>query len=320
MGGTTGVVRLPSYVEITFNTWRVLPWLVQLRGELFWATWAWARWPRPPRVAGGGPPRTSRRREDPGPGRRAVGPPPQAGLAQRLRPEDPRGHRRLWRLPVRGSLRLPGSSQRQRGGRHGPDPRALRGAGQGLPLRANLSFAGEDGRGRPPGGGLRGHRRPQPRPALRRRAEARKARGLCGAGRVRLAGRRPAALPGREGQRPEVHDVRDLGLPRRLPRHAADLPCGRVRQTRLQRGRIFALVPGADPLVPRLARRAAAAMVSHALQRLLRVRQRRQLHRGNVPGDAQPGAAPAAGEQPLQEPLRHGSGAACGPARAAWRG
>ena len=49
----------------------------------------------------------------------------------------------------------------------------------------------------------------------------------------------------------------------------------------------------------------AAAMVSHALQRLLRLRDRRQLHGSDVPGDAQHHQGAAAAEQPLQEPLRH---------------
>ena len=50
---------------------------------------------------------------------------------------------------------------------------------------------------------------------------------------------------------------------------------------------------------------AAAAMVSHALQRLLRGRDRRQLHRGLLHGHAQPDQDAAAGEQPLQESVRH---------------
>ena len=54
-----------------------------------------------------------------------------------------------------------------------------------------------------------------------------------------------------------------------------------------------------------LARGAAAAMVSDALQRLLRVRQRRQLHRGRVHGHAQHLKELQAAEQPLQERVRH---------------
>ena len=85
-------------------------------------------------------------------------------------------------------------------------------------------------------------------------------------------------------------------------------------------GRILPLHADADPVVSRLARGLAAAMVSHALQRLLRVRHRRQLHGSQLPGHAQHHRAPAAGEQPLQEPLRHGDRAAAAPAKAAWRG
>ena len=70
-------------------------------------------------------------------------------------------------------------------------------------------------------------------------------------------------------------------------------------------GEYYHYMPHADPVVPRVAGGLAAAMVSHALQRLLRVRDRRQLHRGLVHGHAQHHQAPAAGEQPLQEPLRH---------------
>ena len=55
-----------------------------------------------------------------------------------------------------------------------------------------------------------------------------------------------------------------------------------------------------------LAKACRCEKTSHALQRLLRMRDRRQLHRGFVPGDAQRRASPAAGEQPLKESLRHG--------------
>ena len=60
-----------------------------------------------------------------------------------------------------------------------------------------------------------------------------------GAGRVRLARGGRRAVRGGQVERPEVHDVRDVGVPRRLPRHAADLPRGRVRQAGLQRGGVL---------------------------------------------------------------------------------
>ena len=61
------------------------------------------------------------------------------------------------------------------------------------------------------------------------------------AGRVRLARGRPPAARGGQVERAEVHDVRDLGLPRRLPRHAGDLSGRRVRQAHLQRRRVLPL-------------------------------------------------------------------------------
>ena len=71
-------------------------------------------------------------------------------------------------------------------------------------------------------------------------------------------------------------------------------------------GEYFHYMADADRLRTRSWRvGAAAAMVSDALERLLRGRHRRQLHRGLVHGHAQPDRASAAGEQPLQEPLRH---------------
>ncbi len=94
-----------------------------------------------------------------------------------------------------------------------------------------------------------------------------------------IARRRPRIARSGQVERAEVHDVRDLGLPRRLPRHAADLSSGRFRQAHLQRRGVLPLHADADRVVSRLAGRASAAMVPHALQRLLRVRNRRQLHR-----------------------------------------
>ena len=70
-------------------------------------------------------------------------------------------------------------------------------------------------------------------------------------------------------------------------------------------GRILPLHGRADRLVQGLARRPAAAVVSDALERLLRGRDRRQLHRSLLHGHAQRDRASAAGEQPLQEPVRH---------------
>ena len=113
---------------------------------------------------------------------------PQGSLETRLRPEDPRRHRRLRRLPVRRAVRLSRSSQRHRDGGERPLSRPLPGAGPGLPLPEDLSFAGRDGQGRGDRGHFPGDRRPQPRPARHRRAQARQARGHGGAGRLRLAG------------------------------------------------------------------------------------------------------------------------------------
>ena len=146
--------------------------------------------------------------------RRPTDPERLARLEARLRPQDPRGHRRLRRLPVRRGLRLPGSSQRRGGGRQRPVSRPVRRAGQGLPLREDVSVAGRTGQGRHDRGRLRGDRRPQPCPALHRGAQARQARGLRGAGRLRLARGRRQAVRGGQGERPEVHDVRDVVLPR----------------------------------------------------------------------------------------------------------
>ena len=83
-----------------------------------------------------------------------------------------------------------------------------------------------------------------------RRAQARQARGLGGAGRLRLAGGRRQAVGGGHVQRPEVHDVRDVRVPRRLPRHAADLPGRRVRQARLHaKGNTSTTCPRRSPRI-----------------------------------------------------------------------
>ena len=53
--------------------------------------------------------------------------------------------------------------------------------------------------------------------------------------------RRPTAVRGGQEVGPEVHDVRDVVLPRRPVRDAADLPRRRIRQDGLQRGRVLPL-------------------------------------------------------------------------------
>ena len=80
---------------------------------------------------------------------------------------------------------------------------------------------------------------------------------------------------------------------------------GGLRQARVFRRRVLPLHAHADRFVQGLARRPAAAMVSDALECLLRRRDRRQLHRGFLPGHAEHDRPLAAGEQPLQESLRH---------------
>ena len=218
------------------------------------------------------------------------------------------------------AVRFPGSSQRDGDGRQRPVSGPLQRPGQGMPLQQDLSVAGGTAQGRLDRGRVFGHRRPQPCPARDRRAEARQARGHGGAGRLRLAGRRRQTAGGGQVERAEIHDVRDLRLPRRLLRDAADLSFRRLRQTHLFGGRILPL--HAHPIDSYHGWRigAAAAMVSHALERLLRMRQRRQLHRSDLPGHAQPDQGDAAGEQPLQESLRRPRSPCFGPARAACRG
>ena len=58
-------------------------------------------------------------------------------------------------------------------------PDRCRRTGQGLPLPKTYPSLEELVKDDSAGGGLRGHRRPQPRPALHRRAAARQARGLA---------------------------------------------------------------------------------------------------------------------------------------------
>ena len=73
-------------------------------------------------------------------------------------------------------------------------------------------------------GRVRRHRRAEPRPAGHRGAQGRQARRLGRAGGLRVAGGRRRALRGRQDHRPQVHDVRDVLLPRGPLRHAADVP------------------------------------------------------------------------------------------------
>ena len=147
------------------------------------------------------------------------------GLEADLRPQDPRRPRRLRRLPVRRGVRVPGPSQRRGRRRQRPDPRPLRRAGQGVPLREDVPVAGRDGEGRHDRGGLRRHRRAQPREALHRGAQARQARRLRRAGRASARSRRPSELfeavksSGRKYMMFETSCYHDD-----LPRDAADLP------------------------------------------------------------------------------------------------
>ena len=66
--------------------------------------------------------------------------------------------------------------------------------------------------------------------------------------------------------------------PRRLLRHAADLPRRRLRPADLLRRRVLPLQPDADPLVQGMADRHAAPVVSDALDRLLHRRHRQAVH------------------------------------------
>ena len=65
---------------------------------------------------------------------------------------------------------------------------------QGLPVQQDLSLARGTGQGRPDRGGFYRHRRAQPCAALHRSAETRQARGLRGAGRLRVTGGRGASV------------------------------------------------------------------------------------------------------------------------------
>ena len=88
-----------------------------------------------------------------------------------------------------------------------------------------------------------------------------------------------------------------------LLRDAADLQRRRFGKLVYSEGEYYHYMPDADRLVQGLAHRPAAAMVSDALERLLRGRHRRQLHRGLVHGDAEHHRAPAAGEQRYKNPF-----------------
>ena len=88
-------------------------------------------------------------------------------------------------------------------------------------VREDLSVARRDGQGRLDRGDLRGHRRAEPRPALHRSAQARQARRHRGAGRLGHLEDADKLFETGQDLGPEVHDVRDVLLPRRPVRDAA---------------------------------------------------------------------------------------------------
>ena len=115
---------------------------------------------------------------------------------------------------IRSAVRFPEPPECRGGRGHRSDPRALRRAGEGLPVREDLSVVRGDDQGRQDRGGVHRHRCAESRAAGRRGAGAREARRLRRAGGLRFArGCRPP-VRGREEERPEVHDVRDVLFPR----------------------------------------------------------------------------------------------------------
>ena len=250
-----------------------------------------------------------------GPGQKVLG---ASGVATSPRPKgawQPVSERKI-RVGIVGygvcqfgaAVRLPGSSQRHGGGRQRPVSRPLPRAGEGLPLPEDLSVAGRTcsrtTRSRPCSW------RPTP-PATPGTASTSSS----------TASTWPTAVPAVFGSLEDAHKlletVKSSGRKYMMFETSAfHEDCYAMRQIYraggfgkliYTEGEYFHYMPPPIASFHELAGRPSAAMVSHALQRLLRVRDRRQLHRSFLHGDAQHHQAPAAGEQPLQESLRHGN-------------
>ena len=211
----------------------------------------------------------------------------EEGMEARQRSEDSGGHRRQRRLQVRAVVRFSGSPERHGGGGQRLVSRPIRRNGESLPLRKDVSFTGRVSERRLDRGGVRGHRRAEPRQALHRSAQARKTRGQRSSGAfgslddafklyetVKSTGKKYMMF-----ETSAFHE--DCYAMREIYRAGG---FGKLVYTE---GEYFHYMPRTDSFVQGLADWLAAAILSHAFERLLLLRQRRQLHRSLVHGHAE---------------------------------